>query len=304
MKTKLTEKIIQKRLNSFLATWKYNVDGLYVFPWESDKLIWTKAGLIYEFEIKISRADYKADFKHKPEKHLLLNSLLPDNKSKYIEGELFNQLKKKQQKKFPRISLADTHLKYRYPPDTPTPNYFYYAVPEGMLEPEEIPPYAGLIYIAEEKGVGTGVYIVREAPKLHKTKYGDGELNLAEKFYYNMVSWRSKYRKQVDYSLMYRNRLADELASKGQERSYKEMEDDLKCEKDNAASWEETASHFKHLYLTMVKGADYNSIERRMLIDEIQKYNPQFEYIGFLKEVDKKYEERYPDRAERKITVK
>ena len=68
----LTEQSIQQRLNHFFASWKYNVDGLYVFQWESDKLIWTKSGYIYEFEIKISRSDFKNDFKHKKEKHIIL----------------------------------------------------------------------------------------------------------------------------------------------------------------------------------------------------------------------------------------
>lgn len=33
---KYTEQSIQKSLNRFFATWKYNVDNLYVFDWESD----------------------------------------------------------------------------------------------------------------------------------------------------------------------------------------------------------------------------------------------------------------------------
>ena len=71
-KEELTELSIQKRLNHFFATHKYKADGLYVFSWESDKLIWTRSGYIYEFEIKISRSDFKNDFKHKKEKHIVL----------------------------------------------------------------------------------------------------------------------------------------------------------------------------------------------------------------------------------------
>ena len=61
----LTEQVIQQRLNHFFASWRYNVDGLYVFGWESDKLIWTKSGYVYEFEIKLTRADFRNDFKNK-----------------------------------------------------------------------------------------------------------------------------------------------------------------------------------------------------------------------------------------------
>ena len=89
-KTTLTEKRIQKILNGFFASWKYNVDGLFVFRWESDKLLWTKAGYIYEFEIKISRADYKNDFKHKAAKHILMNSVMPESQS--VEQDLFDSL--------------------------------------------------------------------------------------------------------------------------------------------------------------------------------------------------------------------
>ena len=63
--TTLTEQKIQRVLGGFIASPKYSVDGLFVFGWESDKLIWTKAGYIYEFEIKISRSDYKNDFKQR-----------------------------------------------------------------------------------------------------------------------------------------------------------------------------------------------------------------------------------------------
>jgi hypothetical protein len=42
----------------------------------------------------------------------------------------------------------------------------------------------------------------------------------------------------------------------------------------------------------MVDGADYNSIERRMLIQKIKELDPNFDYSSFMKEVDKKYEEK------------
>ena len=71
---KFSEGFIQDALNGFFAynSVKYNIDGLYVFDWESDKLLETKSGYIYEFEIKISKADYKNDFKHKKDKHIIL----------------------------------------------------------------------------------------------------------------------------------------------------------------------------------------------------------------------------------------
>ena len=71
---KYTEEFMQAKLSNFFArnSVKYDVDGLYIFDWESDKLIETRAGLIYEFEIKVSKSDFKNDFKHKKDKHIIL----------------------------------------------------------------------------------------------------------------------------------------------------------------------------------------------------------------------------------------
>ena len=303
-KSQLTEQKIQRILNGFFASPKYKVDGLFVFRWESDKLIWTKAGYIYEFEIKISRADYKNDFKHKAEKHLLLSSKMP-KQQEAVQQDLFANLLKHEQKRYPGITMEQVQRMRGYPENTKLPNYFYYAVPEGMIEPDEVPPYAGLVYITTYHGETFkdepdkwhhDLKIVRQAPKLHNTKYTDGELNLGYKFYYNMKTWQRNWRDQVNYSLMYRERLQDELARKGQERSYKEMADALKDAESRAKRYEEAALMNKQMYLTMVEGADYNTIERRLLIAEIKKHDPDFDYQRIMDETDRLYKERYPNR--------
>lgn len=299
----LTEQKIQRILGGFMASPRYSVDGLFVFRWESDKLLWTKAGYIYEFEIKISRADYKNDFKHKAEKHLLLSSKMP-KESGPIQLNLFDNLLKHEQKRYPEITMEEVQKMRGYPADTKCPNFFYYAVPEGMVEPDEVPPYAGIVYITTYKGHYEnepdkwhhGIKIVRKAPQLHKTKYTDAELGLGEKFYYNMKTWQHHWRDQVNYSLMYRQRLQDELARKGQEKSYIELAEALKDAERQAERYKRTAEYNQQMYLTMVEGADYNSIERRMLIDIIKEFNPKFDYQEFMKDVEKKYEERYPNR--------
>jgi hypothetical protein len=184
------------------------------------------------------------------------------------------------------------------------PNYFYYAVPDGMLEADEVPPYAGLVYITTYKGSYENepdkwrhdYKVIRKAPQLHKTKYTDGELNLGEKFYYNMKTWQKNFREQVDYSLMYRKRLQDELTSKHQEKSYKELQDELKAAENKARLWENEAKQYYGLYITMVEGADLTTIERRLMIAEIKKQNPDFDYKTILDESDRIYKERYPNR--------
>ena len=120
----LTEQKIQRRLNGFFASWKYNVDGLFVFGWESDKLIWTKAGYIYEFEVKISRADYMNDFRHKVEKHLLLNSALPDGQQEARQQDLFGNLLQQKRKRYPEITMEQARQRMK-PVGERMPNYFY-----------------------------------------------------------------------------------------------------------------------------------------------------------------------------------
>lgn len=301
--TTLTEQKIQRVLGGFIASPKYSVDGLFVFGWESDKLIWTKAGYIYEFEIKISRSDYLNDFRHKVEKHLLLNSAMPDESTVTREADLFDNLLKEKRKRYPQITRGEAKLMMK-PVGERMPNFFYYAVPEGLLDADEVPPYAGLIYITTCKGGFEDqpdkwlhcIKIVRKAPQLHKTKYTDAELNLGEKFYYNMKTWQRNYREQVDYSLMYRQRLQDELDSKHQEKSYKQLQDELKAAEDKARSWGHEAKQYYGLYRTMVEGADLTTIERRLMIAEIKKHNPAFDFQTIITEADRIYKERYPNR--------
>lgn len=100
---------------------------------ECDVISVSKSDYIYEYEVKISKSDFKADFKKK--KHSYMNERKSVNESKnhyYI------------------------------------PNYFYFVTTENLVSLEEIPEYAGLIYLMS----GTdGVFkTIKKAPLLHKTK--------------------------------------------------------------------------------------------------------------------------------------
>lgn len=188
-KFKFTEEYIQKKLDGFFAesTKKYVLENLYVFSWESDKLIETRSGLIYEFEIKISKSDFKNDFKKK-DKHVILEG-------KQTHLPTFDSLEKIYKEMYEKNYLV-SHFK--------KPNYFYYAVPEGLITVDEVPEYAGLIYIIPDDGEYhfTWFRIVKQAPKLHNEKYSDDDLNLGEKFYYNMLSWKEKFNKQREKQLL------------------------------------------------------------------------------------------------------
>lgn len=281
---KYTEQTIQKCLNGFFAigSIKYNVDNLYVFSWESDKLLWTKSGYIYEFEIKISRADYKNDFK-KSEKHIILSYGISEKLQRVYEQDLFAKEHERHQW-CSEDWVRDHYNAERVAKGKRKPNYFYYAVPKGLIDVDEVPKYAGLIWV--DDGI---LCIKKKAPCLHKEKYTDAQLNLGEKFYYNWKNAKMTLRqteKDVEY---YKTQLEHEIESKGHECSWDELKSEVK-------KWKREAKIKANLYLTMVEGADYNSIEHRMLIAKIREYNPQFDYSAFMKDVDKKYEERYPNR--------
>ena len=102
-----TEQSILERLRyGYMSNPAYVIANLFIFSWESDFLLKTKAGYWYEVEVKISRADFKNDRRHKPEKYDIL------------EGRK----------------------------DGLRPNYFSYCVPAHLLEKvaDLIPSYAGI----------------------------------------------------------------------------------------------------------------------------------------------------------------
>ena len=60
----ISESKIQNMLNSkYIGNAKYKVPNIFVFGWESDFFLQKENGYCYEFEIKISRSDFLADFK-------------------------------------------------------------------------------------------------------------------------------------------------------------------------------------------------------------------------------------------------
>ena len=159
-----TEKLVLEKVRDFISQPKYVMNNLYVFHhgWESDYCAITKSDYIYEIEVKISRADFKND-KKKVRKHQVL------------EGTYVPQVRKD---KFENIVSSEKVYK---------PHYFYYAVPKNLISVDEVPEYAGLIYVNE---YGFPYEVVKKAPQLHKEKYTPQELNLLDKFYYNMLKWK------------------------------------------------------------------------------------------------------------------
>jgi hypothetical protein len=149
------ESIIKILRNKFNQGYTYRISNAFVFAydWECDFFCVSNEGYSFEFEVKISRADFKTD-------------------SQKYKHTLF--------KKTDKAGIL-------------VPNKFYYVVPKGLVTAEEIPKYAGLIYVGEH------AEIVKRAPFLHKNKR-DLRRVLCDKFYDRYIVGRRE-NAQMRYDL-------------------------------------------------------------------------------------------------------
>lgn len=91
-------------------------------------------------------------------------------------------------------TLADKEKKIK-------PNRFFYAVPEGLVTPDEVPDYAGLLWVMDN---GFHPIVTQKpAPELHRHKNTPEELKLADRFYFNMVNAKTE--------VLIAKRMAEEL---------------------------------------------------------------------------------------------
>lgn len=159
----LTERDILDILNrQFLVNPRWVINNLYVYKWESDYLAITRSMYAYEVEVKVSLSDYNKDFE-KVEKHQVMQG--------YFEMR--------------RQALIETQDWVRYG----RPNYFYYCVPEGLVDPRDVPPYAGLVYVRCRT-----IMKIKAAPILHKDRFDPEAYKMTDKFYYNWWNERRKAR--------------------------------------------------------------------------------------------------------------
>ena len=168
-KREWSEKKIQNILRKYFldeSTKKYEITNLFIYNWESDYLAITRSNVVHEVEIKISRADFFNDAKHKQDKFKLFESRSKPVKESMEAGVV--------------------------PYGNPMPSYFYYAVPEGLIKPEEVPDYAGLLYVQP-----WGVELVKKPTKLDGS-FDVEQMRLVDKFYYNMLAWQRKYEEVAD----------------------------------------------------------------------------------------------------------
>lgn len=135
----------------YAITARYKISNCYVFKrnWESDFLVILRGtGWSHEHEVKLSRADYFADFKK--QKHQILK---------------FGHYGKSKRKNI-------------------RPNRFSFVVPEGLIKKTEVPDYAGLMYVKYDTTSGEWkTWVVKRAPALHNLKL-DYDKILCKKFYW------------------------------------------------------------------------------------------------------------------------
>lgn len=140
------------------STTEIVVPNYYLGSFECDVLKVSKAGHTYEYEIKVSKADFKKDF----EKKRRINYLTKETKTKHdilLEGSRVNR--------------------------------FYYVVPEGLIKPDSVPSGLGLIYATAFEYHGTVMVkfnIVKMAKLLKKDScstemYKNLAVNLSIKLY-------------------------------------------------------------------------------------------------------------------------
>lgn len=227
----MTVKHIQWQVTKLFHNHIYHLYNSYLYSWECDYFSRTKSGNDYEVEIKLTRSDFFADFKKdkhriftvvKDKKQWLVNKggVWNGEVVGYYEvGRLCNNSKRLYPTRFSQIEITEsaTHTDYlngyadfeirkqRIPicakysrvqivsvEKLVVPNCFYYACPEGLIKPEELPPYAGLIYINSHMA-----WTVKKAPYIHKRSV-DLTGTLLSKFYHETVKHRNERRINPD----------------------------------------------------------------------------------------------------------
>jgi hypothetical protein len=128
--------------------------------WEADLASVSKTGMLYEFEIKTSRSDFLADFKK--------------SMRTYVAGEAGRNKHDAMERKLHGSDMPRTEWEIRRnmpPRQYWTPNYFYFITPEGLLNADDLPPYAGLLEFKD--GYASNAVIARKPQRLHKAAVGE-----------------------------------------------------------------------------------------------------------------------------------
>lgn len=161
----MNEYVIQDLIYKWLVGHHINIiPNLYLYQWESDMISVTKSGYVHEYEIKISKKDFYADFLKK-EKHQVLKDGYyepSEYEKKHIEIARHNELNGLSNQYIKKLT-SDNKIKLN------RPNYFWYVIPDGLIDLSKIPDYAGIIILSNEYE-GIIHSFTKKGPLLHRQK--------------------------------------------------------------------------------------------------------------------------------------
>ena len=138
----------------------------YLLTWEADFLSISKAGYITEYEVKISKSDYKADFNKQLDIRMKTPLFKHDAYAMGVDSCV-------------RYSRHDEY-------SIRIPKHFYFVCPEGMISKDKVPTHCGLIYakwIDKEQEIQYGRKVlletIKQAPVL-KNNYKAGPKDIEQ----------------------------------------------------------------------------------------------------------------------------
>ncbi len=129
--------------------------------WECDVFELTQAGMFVEYEIKLSKSDFKADAAKSNRRY---EGTWPD----------WQEI----------IEFKHTLLEQR---DPRGPSRFFFVTPINLLKPADLPSWAGLIE-AHHDGYRARTRLITPAPKLHKVKAPDHRARAEATCYYRYLN--------------------------------------------------------------------------------------------------------------------
>lgn len=146
------------------------IPNFYHLGYEMDVFKLTKEQLVVEYEVKISRSDFFNDFK------------------KYREYGAYRTeygAYHTQTHSWPTIKNVYKHDQLR---EGHGPNRFVFVVPDGLVEPHEVPSHCGLMYFTTSEH---RITTIRPAKLLHTKKFNDFK-QLAKSLSWREEHWRRK----------------------------------------------------------------------------------------------------------------
>lgn len=145
--------------------------------WECDICEVTPSGYFREYELKTSRGDFFADAK---KERTVYNPAMPCIKEQDRPVENKHAL----------LAAGDTR----------GPANFFFVTPEGLLKPEDLPPWAGLIEVWHRGDISAAFErMIIPAPRLHRTKAPDNLIRLINSSCYGRLHhlWAQAYYRRA-----------------------------------------------------------------------------------------------------------